>query len=224
MNWLRVHIALLDTASAVAAFAANWLLQSTLLIAAGLFIAYLARRRGAALLSAIYRTTLAAAVVCPLATFCLSLNGVSGWSLPMPAAWQYEELPAVASAELDGVIETAQIDFSEEEAPPKSPVEQASRLLARRPPTEQARRLFYDVRLTVERAVVESALACRWRVEGIAPSFTGAVQFRSHGPLATLAIFAAMSSAQSVDDHAQSLKRPTIRRGDRATFGTRFIT
>ena len=100
MNWLRVQMVVLDAASAVAAFAANWLLQSTLLIAAGLIVAWLARRRGAAVQSAIYRTTLAAIVVCPLATVLLSLNGVSGWSVPMPAAWEYEELapPALEDA------------------------------------------------------------------------------------------------------------------------------
>lgn len=100
MNWLRVQTALLDAAGAVAAFAANWFLQSTLLIAAGLGIAWLARRRGAAEQSAIYRTTLAAVLVCPLATLLFSLSGVSGWSLPMPATWDNKptnsSLPAVA--------------------------------------------------------------------------------------------------------------------------------
>ena len=38
MHWLQTQMALLDAARAVASFAANWLLQSTLLIAAGLAV------------------------------------------------------------------------------------------------------------------------------------------------------------------------------------------
>jgi hypothetical protein len=91
----------LDAASALVSFAANWLLQSTLLIAAGLAVAWLLHRRGSAVQSAIYRTALATVVVCPLASGFLSLAGVSGWSLPMPAAWTYEEssTPRIASPE-----------------------------------------------------------------------------------------------------------------------------
>ena len=96
MYWLPAQMALLDAARAVVSFAANWLLQSTLLIAAGLAVARLARCRGSALQSAIYRTTLAAVVVCPLATLLLSWNGVSGWSLRIPVAWEYEDLPSAA--------------------------------------------------------------------------------------------------------------------------------
>jgi beta-lactamase regulating signal transducer with metallopeptidase domain len=102
MSWLRIQMAVLDAASVVVSFAMNWLLQSTLLIAAGLAVAGLLRRRGSALQSAVYRTTLAAVFVCPLASGLLATAGVSGWSLPMPAAWTYEELsaPPVAGAEL----------------------------------------------------------------------------------------------------------------------------
>src|SRR5262245_57578271 len=89
MNWLNAEMTLLDAAAAVFGFAANWLLQSTLLIAAGLAAGRLLRRRGSAVQSAVYRTTLAAVVVCPLATLLLALGGVSGWSIEMPAAWSY---------------------------------------------------------------------------------------------------------------------------------------
>ena len=92
MHWLHTQMALLDAARAVVSFAANWLLQSTLLIAAGLAVARLARCRGSALQSAIYRTTLAAVIVCPLATALLARGGVSGWSLRMPAAWENEPI------------------------------------------------------------------------------------------------------------------------------------
>ncbi|HWB09801.1 MAG TPA: M56 family metallopeptidase [Pirellulales bacterium] len=104
MSWLRMQMVVLDGAGAVVSFAANWFLQSTLLIAVGLTIAWLLRRRGSALQSAIYRTTLATAIVCPLASGVLASAGVSGWSLRMPAAWTYEELstPVLAGAEPAG--------------------------------------------------------------------------------------------------------------------------
>jgi beta-lactamase regulating signal transducer with metallopeptidase domain/protocatechuate 3,4-dioxygenase beta subunit len=89
---VRAQMMLLDIASAVASFAANWLVQSTLLIAAGLVIGRLLHARGSALQSAVYRTTLAAALACPLATSLLALGGVSGWSLEMPAAWTFEQV------------------------------------------------------------------------------------------------------------------------------------
>lgn len=70
--------------------AANILAQSTLLIAAGLIIARLLRSKGAAAQSAILRATLAAVVLCPLASLCLSEIGVSGLSLDLPRATTHE--------------------------------------------------------------------------------------------------------------------------------------
>jgi beta-lactamase regulating signal transducer with metallopeptidase domain/uncharacterized GH25 family protein len=96
MNWLQTEIALLDAAVATVGFAFNWLLQSTLVIAAGLACGWLMRRRGSALQSAVYRTTLVAALVCPLATSLLALCGVSGWSVEMPVAWTYEQVRGAA--------------------------------------------------------------------------------------------------------------------------------
>lgn len=72
MSWLTTQTMLLDSASAAAGFACNWLLQSTLLIAAGLLLGRIARRRGAAVQSVVYRTTLVAVLVCPLATSLLA--------------------------------------------------------------------------------------------------------------------------------------------------------
>ncbi|HVA47446.1 MAG TPA: M56 family metallopeptidase, partial [Pirellulales bacterium] len=92
MHWLHAQMALLDAARAVVSFAANWLLQSTLLIAAGLAVAWFLGRRGSALQSAMYRTTLAAVIVCPLVTSLLARGGVSGWSVELSVAWGYEEL------------------------------------------------------------------------------------------------------------------------------------
>lgn len=96
MNSLHWQMTLLNIATAVVGFAANWLLQSTLLIAAGLAAAWLLRRRGAAVQSIIYRMTLAAALLAPLATLLLSQVGVSGWSLQVPVAWTFHEQATVA--------------------------------------------------------------------------------------------------------------------------------
>lgn len=75
----------LQLAGAAIELAVNWLAQSTLVIAAGLAIGAALRGRGSAVQSVVYRTTLVAALACPLATLALSLAGVSGWSIGTPA-------------------------------------------------------------------------------------------------------------------------------------------
>ncbi len=116
MNWLQTEMALLDAAVATVGFAFNWLLQSTLVIAAGLACAWLLHRRGSALQSAVYRTTLVAALVCPLATFLLALGGVSGWSVELPVAWTYEQVsgrpPGESSVPPQAMAVTPQQAFS----------------------------------------------------------------------------------------------------------------
>src|SRR5205814_1440406 len=98
MHWLELARIFLDAARTSTGLAVNWLIQSTLLIAGGLAVGYLLRRRGSAVQSAIYRTTFAAVLVCPLATWALSLLGVSGWSLAMPRAYTVAAVtPTVAS-------------------------------------------------------------------------------------------------------------------------------
>lgn len=92
MSWLRAEMLLVDGGRIVIGFAANWLVQSTALIAVGLIVGRLIRRRGSAAQSAVYRMTLLAALACPLASCGLALVGVSGWSLEMPAAWTYVQL------------------------------------------------------------------------------------------------------------------------------------
>ena len=99
MNWQQTQIVMLDGSAALVQFAVNWLLQSALLIAIGLVTARLVASRGSAAQSAVYRTTLAAVLVCPLASFLLSLSGVSGWSLAMPRPWTLEVVePALITA------------------------------------------------------------------------------------------------------------------------------
>jgi beta-lactamase regulating signal transducer with metallopeptidase domain len=114
MNWPHTQMVLLDAARDVVSFATNWLLQSSLLIAAGVAVARLLRFRGSALQSAIYRTTLAAVVVCPLATSLMAGSGLSGWSVKLPVAWTYEQLTAARSgkSELPGMAaSTAPMTF-----------------------------------------------------------------------------------------------------------------
>lgn len=68
-------------ATALTRFGLSWLLQSTLLLAGGLAICRLVKRKGAACQSAVLRATLLAVLVCPLATWTLARAGVSGWSI-----------------------------------------------------------------------------------------------------------------------------------------------
>jgi beta-lactamase regulating signal transducer with metallopeptidase domain len=61
-----------------------WMIQSSVLLAVGLLVGYLLRSAGAAVQSGIYRTTLAAVLVCPLLSAALGMIGISG--LPLPVA------------------------------------------------------------------------------------------------------------------------------------------
>ena len=97
MNWLETQTLLLNATSSVVSFAIDWWLQSALLITVGLGIAALLRRRGSAVQSAIYRTTLVAVLLCPIASSVLSRAGFSGWSLAMPAAYQHVSTAAPVS-------------------------------------------------------------------------------------------------------------------------------
>ncbi|WP_425398743.1 M56 family metallopeptidase [Aeoliella sp.] len=100
MTWLDAQIAMFDQATNLAQFAVNWLLQSTLLIAAGLLVSRLLRDRGSAAQSIVYRTTLVAVLACPLATLAMSLAGIPGWSVKLPAGWSYQEVAIVVQPEV----------------------------------------------------------------------------------------------------------------------------
>ena len=88
MNPIDPQIAVLQISSAAIEFALNWFLQSSLLIVAGIAVGRALQGRGSAVQSAIYRTTLAAVLLCPLASIALSSLGVSGWSIPLPDGYQ----------------------------------------------------------------------------------------------------------------------------------------
>ena len=133
MNWVSIETTALDVARSVTGLAVNSLCQSTLLIVAGFIFAWLLRRRGSAVQSAIYRTTLIAVLMCPFATWILSRVGMSGWSIEMPVAWQLAAQPELpngkVSPEQDAA--TGDHDSSSLAAPPNAvgvpaPVDMAS--------------------------------------------------------------------------------------------------
>lgn len=90
MNWHEIQIAIMTLAANATQFATNWLIQSTLLIAFGILLAKLLQNRGAAVQSLVYRTTLAAVLICPVTTWALSCVGVSGWSISIEPGFTYE--------------------------------------------------------------------------------------------------------------------------------------
>jgi hypothetical protein len=122
MNWLATQMAVLDTATGAVEFAVNWLLQSTLLIAIGLIIGRLLRQRGSAVQSVVYRTTLAAALICPLATWGLSQAGVSGWSVQVPKGWSYRPIDVVV-ADLAPSTAVAASEFAAPTRHPRLPTQ-----------------------------------------------------------------------------------------------------
>lgn len=101
MAWQEIYWTTMSAASGTTEFAIHWLMQSTLLIVAGLVFGVCVRRKGSALQSLIYRTTLIAVLVCPLATRGLSKFGVSGWTFAIPAVLtsQVSEVSAADNAE-----------------------------------------------------------------------------------------------------------------------------
>ncbi|HVU87663.1 MAG TPA: M56 family metallopeptidase, partial [Pirellulales bacterium] len=70
-------IGLFEWSATICELAGHWFVQSTLLIAAGLLAGRLFANRGPAFASAIYRTTLVAAFLCPIVTWCLAQFGMT---------------------------------------------------------------------------------------------------------------------------------------------------
>ena len=133
MNWVSIETTALDVARSVTGLAVNSLCQSTLLIVAGFIFAWLLRRRGSAVQSAIYRTTLIAVLMCPFATWILARVGMSGWSIEMPVAWQLAAQPELPNSKVSPEQDaaTGDHDSSSLAAPPNAvgvpaPVDMAS--------------------------------------------------------------------------------------------------
>jgi beta-lactamase regulating signal transducer with metallopeptidase domain/Tfp pilus assembly protein PilF len=76
MSQVSLWNQVLQTSAAIADLAAAWLVQSTLVIALGWLGGRALRRHGAALECAVYRVTLAAALVCPLVSALLAQTGI----------------------------------------------------------------------------------------------------------------------------------------------------
>ncbi len=67
-------------------FGLTWLVQSSVLLMLGLLAGRLLRRSGPAMQSCVYRTTLAAVLICPLASAALSAVGFDALSLRLPSS------------------------------------------------------------------------------------------------------------------------------------------
>ncbi|HEV3137918.1 MAG TPA: M56 family metallopeptidase, partial [Pirellulales bacterium] len=100
-NWMG----LLEIAGGVTQLAAHWLLQSTIVIAAGLGAGRLLKGRGPAVESAVYRTTLIMTLVVPAAAWLLSAAGMSFATLDLPAVRVavVEPAPLVLALRVDPV-------------------------------------------------------------------------------------------------------------------------
>ena len=106
LDMIISSLANLFAVTAVTEFALNWLVQSTLLIAAGLLLARMLQAKGSATQSLIYRTTLVAVLVCPLATWTLSQLGASGWSIRLPN-YPSQSIQEVADADTTPDLESS---------------------------------------------------------------------------------------------------------------------
>ncbi len=81
--------------SAPAELLLTWLVQSTVLLALGLLIGKASRRWGPAVQSAVYRTTLAAVLLCPVVSMGMAAMGLGGLVLRLPDLAGASELPAL---------------------------------------------------------------------------------------------------------------------------------
>ncbi len=82
---------------AAAELALTWLIQSTVLLVLGVLAGRLLRRSGPAVQSAVYRTTLAAVLLCPCTSILLTSMGCRGLLLRMP-------IQVAAGASSEGLV------------------------------------------------------------------------------------------------------------------------
>ncbi|MGO9924520.1 MAG: hypothetical protein ACLQIB_58805, partial [Isosphaeraceae bacterium] len=86
-------------------FGLTWLVQSSVLLALGLLAGRVLRRSGPAVQSGVYRTTLAAVLICPVASAALSALGFNGLTLELtsletPAPPELVPPPSLPTIEL----------------------------------------------------------------------------------------------------------------------------
>ena len=84
-------------------FALSWLVQSSVLLTLGLLAGGLLRRSGPAVHSCVYRTTLAAVLICPFASAALGIAGLDGFSLRLPARTSQALAEPVASGASEAI-------------------------------------------------------------------------------------------------------------------------
>ena len=84
MIWQTLEVQLLRFCGSAMTFAVNWFVQSTLLMSAGLLVAWLFRTRGSAFQSVVYRTTLCAVLLGPVVSLAMAFCGLEGWSMKLP--------------------------------------------------------------------------------------------------------------------------------------------
>ncbi len=83
--------------SAPAELLLTWLVQSSALLAIGLILGRVSRRWGPAVQSAVYRTTLAAVLLCPIVSLAMAAMGFGGLVLRLPELASVEQVaPTVA--------------------------------------------------------------------------------------------------------------------------------
>jgi beta-lactamase regulating signal transducer with metallopeptidase domain/uncharacterized GH25 family protein len=106
MPIMSLEIRLLEIAAGATNVMIHWLVQSTVVIAVGLLAGRILRSRGAAVQSAVYRTTLVVAIACPLVTRLLSAAGLSFGTLSLPAIQvaSVEEMP-IETADMPNPME-----------------------------------------------------------------------------------------------------------------------
>ncbi len=113
--------------SAPAEFLLTWLLQSTALLAIGLLIGRSSRRWGPAVQSTVYRTTLGAVLLCPIASIALAAMGFSGFSLRLSAASKAPDdvtgLPDRAGLSIAPAVESASVSTPPARDPESSTVD-----------------------------------------------------------------------------------------------------
>lgn len=106
-------------------FAVAWLVQSTVLLTLGLVAGGLLRRSGPAVQSCVYRTTLTAVLVCPLASAALGIAGLDGFSLRLPATTSQALVLPVLPAAPEAIDMTVQSNV-----PTRAPHEAASPVIS----------------------------------------------------------------------------------------------
>ncbi|MHB1558389.1 MAG: M56 family metallopeptidase [Isosphaeraceae bacterium] len=90
--------------SAPAALLLTWLVQSSVLLAIGLILGRASRRWGPAVQSAVYRTTLVAVLLCPIASFAMAAMGFGGLMLRLPELAATEGTPPAAAGRVASIM------------------------------------------------------------------------------------------------------------------------